>query len=166
MRPSDLALATALVTLLSATAFANHPTEKGTTMSRRAQGPFDVKVTQIEQQPHPDGITLGRYSLDKHYHGALEATAEGEMLTAGGPVEGSAGYVAVERVEGSLDGRHGSFALQHLGQMSAAGQNLTILVVPGSATGELVGLDGRLEIEIAEGGKHSYTFDYSLPERP
>lgn len=165
MKTSNLALAAALAILLSASAFANDPAEKGKTMSRRAQGPFDVQVAPIEQQPHPDGITLGRFSLDKQYHGALEATAKGEMLTAGGPVEGSAGYVAVERVEGTLDGRRGSFALQHLGQMSAAGTHLTIVVVPDSGTDELVGLDGKLEIQIAEGGKHSYTFEYSLPER-
>jgi uncharacterized protein DUF3224 len=132
-------------------------------MTRHAQGPFDVKVAPVAQDPHPDGITLGRFSLEKQYHGALEATAKGEMLTAGGSVQGSAGYVAVERVEGTLDGRRGSFALQHLGQMDASGQRLTIVVVPDSGTGELAGLDGKLEITIAKGGAHSYDFAYTLP---
>jgi hypothetical protein len=165
MKPSTLALA---VLLLPAGAFANPSSEKDdNAMTLRARGPFDVKVASLAQQPYPDGIALGRYSLDKQYHGDLEATAHGEMLTAGGAVKGSAGYVAVERVEGTLAGRRGSFALQHLGQMSAAaGQQLTILVVPDSGTGELVGLQGKLEIEIAAGGAHSYQLEYTLPARP
>lgn len=134
-------------------------------MTRHAQGPFDVKVAPVAQEPHPDGITLGRFSLEKRYHGALDATAKGEMLTAGGTVKGSAGYVAVERVEGTLDGKRGSFALQHLGQMDAGGQRLTIVVVPDSGTGELAGLEGKLEITIAQGGAHSYDFAYTLPAR-
>ena len=151
--------------LVAASASANDATEKGNAMTRHAQGPFDVKTAPIVQEPHPDGITLGRYSLEKRYHGALDAVAKGEMLTAGGTVKGSAGYVAVERVEGSLDGKKGSFALQHLGQMSPAGQQLTIVVVPGSGTGELAGIDGSLEIKIGAGGAHSYDFSYSLPAR-
>jgi hypothetical protein len=159
-------LALAALALLAATAFANEPSEKGNVMNLRARGPFAVKVAPLAQQPYPDGIALGRYSLDKQYHGELEATAHGEMLTAGGAVEGSAGYVAVERVEGTLAGRRGSFALQHLGQMSvAAGQQLTIVVVPDSGTGELTGLAGKLEIAIAAGGAHSYDFEYSLPAK-
>jgi hypothetical protein len=159
----------ALAVLLGAAAVANHAdqtTGRDNTMSRRAHGSFDVEITALEQRPHDDGITLARYSLDKRYHGALEATAAGEMLTAAGSVPGAAGYVAVERVDGTLDGRRGSFALQHLGRMSAAGQQLTILVVPGSGTGELAGIDGSLEIEIGAGGAHSYSFEYTLPAAP
>src|SRR4029453_16979762 len=138
------------VAVLSATNFcANAATEKGNAMTQHAQGPFDVKVAPVAQDPHPDGITLGRFSLDKQYHGDLEAAAKGEMLTAGGPVQTSAGYVAVERVEGTLHGKRGSFAPQHLGQMSqAGGQKMTIVVVPDSGAGELAGIDGKLEITI------------------
>lgn len=163
MKPSTLALA---ALLLGAGAFADPDSEKDdNAMTLRARGPFDVKVAPLAQQPHPDGISLGRYALDKQYHGELEAKAHGEMLTAGGPVQGSAGYVAVERVDGTLGGRRGSFALQHLGRMSAAGQELTIVVVPDSGTGELAGIAGRLEIEIQPGGAHVYDFAYSLPAR-
>ena len=133
--------------------------------SQHARGPFDVKVAPLAQEPHADGLVLGRYSLDKQYHGDLQATAHGEMLTAGGPVKGSAGYSAVERVDGTLGGRRGSFALQHLGQMSTAGQQLTIVVVPDSGTGELAGLAGSMLIQIAPDGAHSYDFEYTLPAR-
>ena len=146
---------------LATAAIANPNVENAMTL--HAHGPFDVRVAPLAQEPYPDGIALGRYSLDKQYHGELEATAHGEMLTAAGAVKGSAGYVAVERVEGTLAGRRGSFALQHLGQMSAAGQKLTIVVVPDSGTGELTGLAGQLEIQIAAGGAHSYDFAYTLP---
>jgi hypothetical protein len=127
-----------------------------------ASGPFDVKVAPVAQSEHPDGTKLGRFSLDKTFHGDLEATSSGEMLTAGTAVAGSAGYVAIERVEGTLGGRKGSFVLQHLGTMSAAGQSLTITVVPDSGTGELTGLAGSLAIEIA-GKAHSYRLEYTLP---
>ena len=160
-------LAIALIAGLAATTLsANDDTQKGNAMTRHAQGPFDVKVAPVAQEPHPDGITLGRFSLEKQYHGALEAAARGEMLTAGGAVKGSAGYVAVERVDGTLDGRRGSFALQHLGQMSdTGGQRLTIVVVPGSGTGELAGIDGQLDIRITPDGAHSYDLAYTLPAR-
>jgi len=161
MKTSTLILAA----LVTASAAAN-ATERENAMIRHAQGPFDVKVAPVAQDSHPDGITLGRYSLDKQYHGALEAAAKGEMLAAGSSVKGSGGYVAVERVEGTLDGKRGSFALQHLGQMSQAdGQHLTILVVPGSGTGELEGIAGTLDIKIAADGAHSYDLAYTLPGR-
>ena len=133
-------------------------------MTTRARGPFDVKVKPIEQEPFPDGLNLGRFALDKQYHGDLEASGKGTMLTAGTPVEGSAGYVAVERVDGTLGGRRGAFALQHLGTMARGAQQLAITVVPDSGTGELQGLAGRLEILIAADGKHSYDFEYTLPD--
>ena len=131
-------------------------------MSQRARGELEVKVAPVATEPSPDGLSLGRYSLDNRYHGELEATGKGEMLTVGTPVEGSAAYVAVERVEGSLDGRRGSFALQHTGTMGRGEQHLEITVVPDSGTGELVGLEGRVAILISD-GKHSYDFEYSLP---
>ena len=95
-------------------------------------------------------------------HGALEATGHGEMLTAGTEVQGSAGYVAIERVTGTLDGRAGSFTLQHLGTMTRGVGEMLITVVPDSGTGELAGLAGRLTIHNADGA-HSYDFDYTLP---
>jgi hypothetical protein len=88
------------------------------------------------------------------------------MLTAGTDVKGSAGYVAIERVTGTLQGRKGSFVLQHSGTMAHGAQQLDIHVVPDSGTGQLAGLAGKLTITIAPDGKHSYTFDYTLPEAP
>jgi len=157
--------AAAAITLLAGLGFPAHAAEKGNPMTLSARGPFDVKVAPLAQESNPGGNALGRYSLDKQYHGELEATAKGEMLTVGTPVDGSAAYVAVERVEGTLGGRRGSFAMQHSATMGHGSHQMTITVVPDSGTGELVGLSGRLEIVIAEGGKHSYVFDYSLPEK-
>jgi hypothetical protein len=138
----------------------------GESMTMHAKGPFDVKVAPLAQDSYDGGTTLGRFSLEKKLHGDLEGSSKGEMLTAGTAVEGSAGYVAIERVEGALGGRRGSFVLQHLGAMSGAGQQLTIEVVPDSGTGELVGLEGTMRILIEPDGKHFYELDYSLPERP
>lgn len=140
--------------------------EENETMSydHQAEGTFDVKVDPLDQQSTEDGLSLGRYGLDKQYHGDLTATAKGQMLTVGTPVEGSATYVATERVEGSLGGKKGSFALRHVGVMGRGDQNLDIEVVLDSGTGELVGLEGELAITIAD-GKHFYNFRYSLPAR-
>jgi hypothetical protein len=104
-------------------------------------------------------------SIDKQFHGDIEATSKGQMLAAMTEVPGSAGYVAMERVSGLLHGHKGTFSLQHSGTMTRGVGQLTILVVPDSATGELLGLAGRMAINIAE-GKHSYEFDYTLPEAP
>jgi hypothetical protein len=139
------------------------PTEGSPAVTRTARGPFDVKVAPIAQTEHAGGTTLGRFSLDKTFHGDLQATSVGEMLTAGTAVKGSAGYVAIERVDGTLAGRKGTFVLQHSGSMSAGGQSLTITVVPDSGTGALTGITGKLAIEI-DGKAHSYRFDYTLPE--
>jgi hypothetical protein len=108
------------------------------------------------------GTLIGRYSLVKQYHGDLDATSKGEMLGAGDPSSGNAGYVAIEQVTGTLHGHTGSFALQHLGVMENGGYKLSVVVVPGSGTAQLTGLAGTLTIAIAA-GKHSYTFDYTLP---
>jgi hypothetical protein len=126
-----------------------------------AKGTFDVKVAPVAEDK-ADGIALGRYSLDKQYHGDLEAASKGEMLSAGGEVKGSGAYVAVERVTGTLNGRKGSFALAHKGTMGQGKMELSVTVVPDSGTGQLVGLSGTLNIVIAD-GKHSYDFEYSLP---
>jgi hypothetical protein len=130
-------------------------------MTVHAKGTFDVKVVPVAEDK-ADGSTLGRYSLDKQYHGDLEATAKGEMLTAGSDVKGSGAYVAVERITGTLGGRKGSFALVHKGTMGHGSMELSVTVVPDSGTDELTGLLGTLNIVIAD-GKHSYDFEYSLP---
>ena len=109
------------------------------------------------------GAVLGRMSLDKQFDGDLLAVGKGEMLTALTGVEGSAGYVAIERVTGTLNGRQGSFVFQHSGIMSRGDQQLSISVVPDSGTGQLAGISGVFSLTIVD-GKHGYVFDYSLPE--
>ena len=130
-------------------------------MANRASGTFEVKISP--QEDKTGDPTLGRMSLDKQFHGDLEATSKGQMLTAGTAVQGSAGYVAIERVSGTLKGRNGTFALQHSGTMTRGTPQLTITVVPDSGTGQLAGLAGRMTINIAD-GKHSYEFEYTLAE--
>ena len=128
----------------------------------RATGTFDVKITPQGSDLAPEGPNLGRLSLDKQFHGDLAAVAKGEMITAAGlAVKESAAYSAVERVVGALHGRKGSFAFQHTGIMDRGKPSLTITVVPDSATSELAGLTGKMEI-IIEGKQHSYVFDYEL----
>jgi hypothetical protein len=138
---------------------------KAPVMTRHAEGPFDVKVTPLPPDDATTGTAIGRYSLDKHFHGDLEAASKGEMLAAGDQAKGTAGYVAIEQVTGTLQGHSGSFALQHLGTMDQGKYQLSVTVVPGSGTGELVGIAGTMTILIAN-GKHSYTFEYTLPESP
>jgi Protein of unknown function (DUF3224) len=132
-------------------------------MSRHATGTFEVKlVPQSLAHPQADSA-LGRMSLDKVFSGDLQGTSEGEMLTAGSPAKGSAGYVAIERVSGTLDGRTGTFVLQHSGTMNRGALELSVRVVPDSGTDGLVGIAGTLDIQIVD-GKHLYTFDYALPQ--
>ena len=137
----------------------------GKTLGLHATGTFEPKVTQAAPDDKADGSTLGRWTLAKTIHGDLEATSEGEMLTAGTNVKGSAGYVAMERVTGTLQGRRGSFVLQHSGTMSPGAFQLTVTVVPDSGSGELQGIAGTMTIHIAADGKHSYDFDYTLPAK-
>jgi hypothetical protein len=154
-------MAATAVTLTGAAALAvAGDIPKGSLMTT-ARGSFEVKVTPVEQAPFADGLAMGRFTLEKQIHGDIEGTSRGEMLTGGTPVEGSAGYVAMERIEGTLHGRRGSFLLQHSGRMGSGAQELTITVVPDSGTGELAGLSGRFEILI-EGGRHDYRFEYEL----
>lgn len=133
--------------------------QKETTVPIRASGTFEVKLAP--QATAHDGSALGRMSIDKQFHGDLEATSKGEMLSALTGTEGSAGYVAIEHVSGTLQGRTGTFVLQHSGTMTRGEPQLTITVVPDSGTGQLVGLAGKMMINIAE-GKHSYDFEYTL----
>ncbi len=132
-------------------------------MMQKISGEFQVKMTP---QAFTEGVgdsSIGRMSLDKQFHGDLEATSQGQMLAAGTDTEGSAGYVALERVSGTLDGLSGSFALQHNGVMNRGAPQLTITVVPDSGTGQLTGLAGSMNIR-REDGKHFYDLEYTLPE--
>ncbi|HEY0782757.1 MAG TPA: DUF3224 domain-containing protein [Thermoanaerobaculia bacterium] len=137
------------------------PSPQETTMEMHARGAFDVKIT-----PAADKVgDIARMALDKQYHGDLEATAKGEMLSVGSGTDGSGVYVAIEQVQGTLGGRTGGFALHHTGVMTRGTPQLTITVVPDSGTGQLAGISGRLEIKI-ENGKHSYDLAYTLPKAP
>jgi hypothetical protein len=134
-------------------------------MSRHAKGTFDVKMSP---QTEPDGVgdpTVGRVALVKQYHGDLEGSGKGQMLAVGTAIDGSAGYVAMERISATLHGRSGSFALQHAGTMNRGTPQLSITVVPDSGTEALGGISGRLDIVMAN-GVHSYDFEYSLPDLP
>jgi hypothetical protein len=126
-----------------------------------ARGPFEVNVTPADETPADP--MLGRMILDKQFHGDLEATGQGQMLTAGTITSGSAGYVAIERVSGTLHGRKGSFVLLHVGILARGVPNLTITVVPDSGTDQLVGLAGSMTISNVDGA-HSYEFEYTLAE--
>jgi len=128
--------------------------------TRHVSGPFDVKVTH-QDDTSADPL-LNRMMLDKQYHGDLEATGIGQMLTAGTEVKGSGAYAAIEKVTGSLEGKKGTFILQHTGTMRREVPQLAIVVVPDSGTGELQGISGKMKIKFAEGGKHFYELDYTL----
>jgi len=160
MRPLHLLVAAALaVAGTTATALdKDHPMT-----SRTATGPFDAKLAPQSLSDVADGSGLARLSLDKRFHGALEATSSGEMLSFGNPAGGSAGYVALEKVRGTLDGRAGSFVLQHSSTLTRGVPTQSITVVPDSGTDALAGLAGRMVVEIAPGGAHSYRFEYTLP---
>jgi hypothetical protein len=129
---------------------------------QRAAGTFDVKLTPQTLADSAPDATLGRLSIDKQFHGDLEGASRGEMLSAGTAVKGSAGYVAIERVAGTLNGRKGTFVLQHSGTMNRGVPQLSVTVVPDSGTEGLAGLSGTMTIDLT-GGKHAYVFEYSLP---
>ena len=138
--------------------------QKGAAVTNHATGPFDVKVTP--QDDKTGDTTLGRMMLDKQYHGDLEGTGKGQMLTAGTAVQGFGAYVAIERVTGNLKGRTGSFILQHCGTMMQGVPQMTITIVPDSGTGQLAGIAGKLTISIAADGQHSYNVEYTVPAVP
>jgi Protein of unknown function (DUF3224) len=135
--------------------------KKGGGMTTHASGPFEVKLNPQAPEDKVGDPTVVRMSIDKQFHGDLEATSKGQMLTAMTDVKGSAGYVAIERVTGTLRGRSGGFALQHSGTMTRGVPQLSITVVPDSGTGQLVGIAGKMEIKIAD-GKHSYDLEYTI----
>jgi len=139
--------------------------QKEAVVSKHATGTFEVKVTPQTAEDSSQHATLGRMSLDKQFHGDLQGESKGQMLTARTAVEGSAGYVAIERVSGVLHGRSGTFVLQHTGTMNRGALQLSITVVPDSGTDQLAGLAGTMSITMAE-GKHSYDFTYTLPRTP
>lgn len=128
---------------------------------------MNIKGTfEIVAQPEPpfdtvDGVSLNRMTFDKQFAGGLEATSKVHMLAARTPVEGSAGYVAVERISGVLQGRRGTFVVLHTGVMNRGARSLSIAVVPDSGTGELVGMSGSMDIQIRE-GQHFYELEYEL----
>jgi|SRR5579872_2317722 len=131
-------------------------------MIQHTTGSFDVKLTP---QAAEDGNTsLGRMTIEKQFHGVLDAVSHGQMLAVQTNIKGSAGYVALEVVNGSLAGRKGTFALQHSGTMDRGQPQLSVTVVPDSGTDELRGLSGKMEIRIEAGGKHFYDFDYRIAD--
>ena len=129
-------------------------------MIQHATGPFDVKMI-----PQDDKAVVGvtRMLIDKQYHGDLEGAAKGQMLTGGMSADKSGAYVAIEKFTGTLHGRTGSFVLHHTGIMTRGKPDLTILVAPDSGSGQLAGISGKMTINIAADGKHSYDFEYTLP---
>lgn len=131
-------------------------------MSHHTTGTFAPDVKPVAPD-FPDAPLLGRMTIHKTLHGGIEGTGVGQMLTAMTATKGSAGYVAVETITGTVDQRKGSFSLMHTGTMDKGKSTLTVTVVPDSGTGELTGIAGTFMIEIAADGKHSYTFDYTLP---
>jgi hypothetical protein len=134
-------------------------------MTREAKGSFEVSMSPEPPYDVSDGVSLGRVSIKKQFKGDLEATSSAEMIGARGEIKGSAGYVAIERVVGSLGGRSGGFVLQHFGVMTRGTGELTVSVVPDTGTGELRGIAGRMKIDIVE-GKHLYAFEYSFEALP
>ena len=128
----------------------------------KVSGKFEVKLRPLEPYARGvDGISLGRMSIDKTFDGELQANSQGEMLSAMTPEKGSAGYVAIEQVSGTLAGKQGGFVLQHFGTMNRGKDHLVLEVVPGSGSGQLSGLSGKMAINI-EDGQHFYEFDYEL----
>lgn len=154
-----LCLAVGMAAMVSqATAHA----QKGQAMAKHASGEFDVKVVPQKDEGIGDA-TVGRMSIDKVYHGDMEGTGLGQMLTGmAEAVKDSGTYVAIERVRGTLHGRKGSFAVWHSGTMNRGKQALIITVIPDSGTGELTGITGTMTIDIKD-GKHFYGIDYTLP---
>jgi len=161
IRPGIAALVLAVCLGFTAYSQTQPAGQKGPATTMHATGPFEVKLAPQDDKIDPE---LGRMTIDKQFHGDLEATSKGQMLTGGSNPRSSGVYVAVEKVNGTLKGRKGTFILHHTGIMDHGKPELSISVVPESGTGELAGLTGKMNIIIAEGGKHSYDFEYTLPD--
>jgi hypothetical protein len=130
-------------------------------MTNTAKGTFDITMAPAPAGEGAGRLSVGRMFIDKQYAGDFSGTGQGEMLSAGNPAAGSAGYVAIEHVTGTLHGRGGSFALQHSGTMHGGASKLAIAIVPGSGTGDLFGIEGTLTLDIID-RKHHYRIDYTL----
>ena len=130
---------------------------------QQAKGEFDVSRSDEPACDMGDGVSAGHYRFDKHFHGELDASSVVHMLAVGTDVPGSAAYVAIERLSGTLEGRSGTFFLQHNGVMNRGAASLSLSIVPDSGTGELHGISGRMAIEIRD-GRHFYTLDYALAQ--
>lgn len=137
----------------------------GDAVMKHAKGTFEVKMAPQSPDANVGDPSIGRFGLDKQFQGDLAGTSHGQMLAVRTPVDGSAGYVALEKVDGTLEGRKGAFVLQHNGLMDRGKPSLTITVVPDSGTGELSGIAGTMTIEIT-GGKHFYELVYTLAAKP
>jgi hypothetical protein len=131
-------------------------------MQDTATGTFEITMAPAPAGEGVGRVAVGRMLIDKQYKGDLTGIGQGEMLSAGNPAAGSAGYVAIEHVTATLGGMSGSFALQHAGTMDAGASHLSISVVPGSGTGELAGIAGKLKLDIV-GRTHHYVLEYTLP---
>lgn len=127
-----------------------------------AAGAFDVTLTPLALDQPGDDAARGRMRLDKRFHGGLDATGAGEMLTGMGGEPGSAAYVAIERISGVLDGKVGSFLVVHRGLMDCGARELLVTIVPDSGSGELAGIAGTMNLIVGD-GRHDYTIDYTLP---
>jgi hypothetical protein len=134
-------------------------------MTMQAKGSFEVSITPQSPVEGVGDPSVGRMALEKHFKGDMEGVGKGQMLAVGTAVDGSAGYVAMERVHGTLHGREGGFALQHNGVMNRGTPQLTITIVPDSGTEGLSGIAGALSIRITD-GVHYYELAYSLPDVP
>ncbi|WP_022976404.1 DUF3224 domain-containing protein [Nevskia ramosa] len=130
--------------------------------TQTASGAFDVTLAPLSLDQPGDDSARGRMRLDKRFHGGLDATGAGEMLTGMGSVSGSAAYVAIERISGTLNGKTGSFIVVHRGLMTRGAPELAVTIVPDSGTGELAGISGAMNL-IVGNGRHDYTIDYTLP---
>jgi hypothetical protein len=128
-----------------------------------AKGTFEVTMKADPPYDVADGVSLGHVRIEKRFAGELEATSEAHMIGARTPVENSAGYVAIERIKGTLAGKSGTFVVQHNGVMTRGTPSLSVTIVPDSGTGGLVGIAGRMTIDIVE-GKHFYTLDVAFPD--
>jgi hypothetical protein len=163
MKYPTLLAALSLILTLGVTANSQTAKEPATL---HATGTFEVKIDPQPPEEKTGGAAIGRMLLDKHFHGDLDATSKGTMLAAGTGAKGSSGgYVALEIVTGTLKGHTGAFVLQHSATMNRGVPQLSVTVVPDSGTGQLTGLAGKMNIIIAD-GKHSYDFEYTLPEAP
>jgi hypothetical protein len=158
-----LSLASLALAQTQAHAPVSNPAKKEAATTTHATGTFEVKITPQSPDDKAEDTPIGRMSIVKQFHGDLEAVSKGQMMAAMTAVKGSAGYVAMERVSGTLNGRTGTFLLQHTGTAARGELQLTVMVVPDSGTDQLAGLSGKMAI-VAADGKHSYDFEYRLAE--